>query len=90
MFECTVKGILDHVVETATKADLLYAVCIWKDPWDKFNYRVGYFESTTETVLFAQKLHDCYTNKFQLPHVVYSNVESVYKLGDIEKKVTEV
>ena len=50
----------------------------------------GYFESTTETVLFAQKLHDCYTNKFQLPHVVYSNVESVYKLGDIEKKVTEV
>ena len=41
MFECTVKGILDHVVETATKADLLYAVCIWKDPWDKLNYRVG-------------------------------------------------
>ena len=43
MFECTVKGILDHVVETATKADLLYAVCIWKDPWDKLNYRVGVF-----------------------------------------------
>ncbi len=81
--ENTVKGILDHVVDTAAKAELSYAVCIWKGPFGELNYRVGYFESTTETVFFAQKMNDCYNNKFVLPHIVYSSVASVNNIGNL-------
>jgi len=78
-----VREILDHIKTVASRADLLYAVCIWKGPFGEVNYRVGYFESTTETVFFAQKMNDCYNNKFVLPHIVYSSVDSVNNIGNL-------
>ena len=79
-----VNDLVARIRSTATKADLLYVVCIWKGPFGEINHRVGYFESTTETAIFGQKLHDCYTNKFKFPHVVHSNVASVDNLGNLE------
>ena len=79
-----VNNIVFRIREKASKADLLYVVCIWKGPFGEINHRVGYFESTTEAVFFGQKLHDAYTNKFQFPHVVHSNVDSVNNLGSLE------
>lgn len=78
-----VKEIVFRVRETAAKADLLYAVCVWKGPFSEINYRVGYFESTTETVFFAQKLQAAYRDKFQLPYIVYSSVDSVDNIGNL-------
>lgn len=79
-----VNDIVFRIKETASKADLLYVVCIWKSPFGELNHRVGYFESTTEATFFGQKLHDAYENNFKLPHVIHSNVGSLNNLGNLE------
>lgn len=78
-----VKEIVFRVRETAAKADLLYVVCIWKGPFSEINYRVGYFESNTEATFFGQKLKECYTNKFQLPFIIYSSVDHLNNVGNL-------
>lgn len=79
-----VKEIVFRVRETAEKAGLLYVLCIWKGPWDDINYRVGYFEETQEAEIFGDKLRKYYSESMQLPYMMYSSVEELDAVGNLE------